>query len=724
MRIPSRVFAVGRYVLALAAVAGSVMLMSASKNTQFSVHDKAYYADSNTVNFVRPGLAISVVSADIATDGTIKVRYKLADPRGLALDQAGVQTPGPVSVSFVAAYIPKTGTQYVTITTRTQTSPITNVSAFQAGADSGGTTQQVGDGEYVYTFATKAVGAGGAAYDRNATAAIGIYGNRNLTEFDLGTNYASTVYTFVPDGSKVQQTRDVIKTSSCNKCHDQLSFHGGSRRGMELCVVCHTASTVKANNNIDPDTGNTIDMPVFAHKIHAGETLPSVQAGKPYQIIGFNQGVSDWSTVAFPATVNNCEFCHEQNTGAAQKDAYLHPNRAACGACHDNVNFATGENHVNLPQVSDNQCGACHIPQGELEYDVSIKGAHLLDRNSTQVPGLVFNILKVDNGSAGKKPTLNFTVRNFKGDGIPMSQMKVSPNRIAAVLAGPALDYGYTSFGSDVTTPGYVSEDGTNATCDSGGTCSYTFSHGIPANATGTYTIGLEGRIAVTLNPGTTQQRTANWGAVNKTVDFSVDGSPVASRRKVVDIAKCNSCHSFLSLHGENRNQIEQCVMCHNPSENDSSVRGVATVAADKTKPAQSVNFSLMIHKIHMGERAPEMGATQPYVIVGFGGSHNDFSEVRFPVFSITGAVAGQEKCYMCHVNGSEAVLPIGLNPVKDPQGRLTTAPATTAACTACHQTPGALAHAQANTNDKFGESCDVCHGTGAEFDATKVHAQ
>jgi len=47
----------------------------------------------------------------------------------------------------------------------------------------------------------------------------------------------------------------------------------------------------------------------------------------------------------------------------------------------------------------------------------------------------------------------------------------------------------------------------------------------------------------------------------------------VAPRRQVVDINKCNGCHSYLSLHGENRNQIEMCVLCHNPSENDISQR-------------------------------------------------------------------------------------------------------------------------------------------------------
>ena len=51
------------------------------------------------------------------------------------------------------------------------------------------------------------------------------------------------------------------------------------------------------------------------------------------------------------------------------------------------MNFATGANHVNLPQVSDNQCTQCHIPQGELEFDASIKGAHTVPTESLTRPG-------------------------------------------------------------------------------------------------------------------------------------------------------------------------------------------------------------------------------------------------------------------------------------------------------------------------------------------------
>jgi OmcA/MtrC family decaheme c-type cytochrome len=201
-----------------------------------------------------------------------------------------------------------------------------------------------------------------------------------------------------------------------------------------------------------------------------------------------------------------------------------------------------------------------------------------------------------------------------------------------------------------------------------------------------------------------------------------VDGSAVQARRKVVDVAKCNGCHSDLSLHGENRNQIEQCVLCHNPSENDAARRVVATVPADKAAPPQAINFALMVHKIHTGEKMSSDFKTT-YTIVGFGGSHNDFTEVRYPTMGPTGSVGDTAKCDMCHVNNSETVFPIGKNNVADTQGLLNPAPATTSACTACHQNKSALAHAVSNTDPKFGESCDVCHAAGAEFDVNKVHA-
>src|SRR4051794_7023701 len=317
MRIPSSVFAVGRYVLAFSVIAGSLALISAPNTREFTKRDKAYYADPNVVAFVRPGLNISIASYKIATDGTITVGYKLTDPKGLPLDLTGVQTPGAVSVSFVLAYIPKGEKDFYAYTTRSQTSPITNVTAIQAGADSGGTTTTNAIGDYTYVFKTKAASKTGGAFDPEATHRLVIYGSRNLTEFDLGTDRASATADFLPSGGKVTQTHDIIRNGACNKCHDDMRFHGGSRVGYDTCVVCHTTQTT------DPDTGNTVDMKQMAHKIHMGSQLPSVVAGKPYRIIGNGQSVSDWSTVNLPSNPMRCEFCHEPKSGAAHADALL-----------------------------------------------------------------------------------------------------------------------------------------------------------------------------------------------------------------------------------------------------------------------------------------------------------------------------------------------------------------------------------------------------------------
>jgi OmcA/MtrC family decaheme c-type cytochrome len=703
MRIPSWALTVTRAVAVLAVVAGSLALMGAAKKTTFTPYDKAYYADPNTVNFVRPGFVISIVSADIAKDGTMSVHYKLSDPKGLPLDLAGVQTPGTISVRFLMAYIPKGQKQFA--------SYITSVSngATRAGGESNtGPTQTLAVGDYVYTFLAKAP----TNFDASATHRVGVYGSRNLTEFDLGTNYDDATFDWVPNGSKVTVTRDVVRTESCNKCHDQLAFHGGTRRSMELCIMCHQPQTVDSN-------GNSADMKVMAHAIHMGKDAPNAIAGKPYKL-----GSSDWSKVSMPSDARRCEVCHDPATKAAQADAWFSsPSRAACGACHDNVNFASGQNHVNLPQVSDNQCSNCHVEKGTLELDASIRGAHIVPTDPPSAPGIKVDIVKVDDGVAGKTPTVTFTVRDNSGNGLSMADLTGGANRIGLVMAGPTSDYGQTSFGSDVTTKGYVSENPVpKAKCSPDGTCTYTFAHAVPASAKGTFAIGIEARRAYTILPGTTVELATEYGAINKVVYFSVDGSKVQPRRKVVDIAKCNSCHSFLSLHGENRNQIEQCVLCHNSNENDAARRVVATNADDKAAPPQSIDFALMIHKIHTGEKmASEFGTT--YTVVGFGGSHNDFSEVRYPVFTPSGSTGDTAKCYMCHVNNSETVFPISKNDVLDPQGMLTTAPATTAACTACHQTKSAVSHSQSQTDAKFGESCDVCHGSGSDFDVQKVHA-
>ena len=732
MQVSSSVARVSRLLVVLLLVAGSVALVGLNKSP-YSPHQKAYWADRALVEFVRPGLNITINSAQITSGGVISVTYSIADPNSLPLDQAGVTTPGKVSLSFIAAYIPKGQEQYVAYTTRQQTGAVSGT-VTQAAGESNGTTTAGAAGQYTYTFKTQAP----AGFDPTVTHTIGIYGSRDLTEFNLGTNYASATFNFVPNGSAVTVTRDVIRTESCNRCHDQLSFHGGSRRGIEMCVLCHTPQT------IDPDTGNTVDFKVMVHKIHMGSQLPSVNGytsggqtipPTPYQIIGFQNSVSDFSTVVDPADPRRCEVCHDQTTGAAQAKAFLtEPSRVACGACHDDVNFATGDNHPGGFQTDDTQCANCHVPQDEQIFDASIMGAHVVPTDTaalypqnpdTQLPGLNLAITGVTNTSAGKAPTVAFTLQDDKGNNIPLSQAST----LQFTMAGPTTDYGYTSFGSDTSsTPGYVTESATKATCDSNGVCSYTFTHVIPASATGTYTIGGEARATVTVYPGTTSSMSVTEGASNPVTNFSVDGSTVAPRRTVVALANCNACHVALSLHGGLRNNTAYCVVCHNPSNTDATTRPTATVASYQSLPPEAINFAFMVHRIHDGVNAVPAGAKAPYVVVGHSGSINDFSDVLFPAMSPSGEATDVQNCQMCHtqVNGvnTEENLPIGLNPVVDPQGWYTPAQATASACSGCHVSKAEAAHFLSNTDTNLGESCSVCHSSGAQFDVDAVHAQ
>jgi OmcA/MtrC family decaheme c-type cytochrome len=405
------------------------------------------------------------------------------------------------------------------------------------------------------------------------------------------------------------------------------------------------------------------------------------------------------------------------NSKAAQANAHLtKPTAVACGACHDNVNFATGEKHAGGPQLSDNLCASCHIPQGEIDFDASIKGAHVTPTESSLLSGIAVSITKVT-GAAGAKPVVSFTIKD--GSNRPLAPSSLG--FLNFTLAGPTTDYGTTSFGSDVTTPGYVTEAALTASnCAADGSCVYTFNHSVPADAKGTFVIGVEARRIEVVLPGTTKQRSIQYGAKNQVVSFSVDGSPVTPRRNVVSTASCNACHVALSAHGTLRNQTEYCTVCHNAANTDATRRQGATVAADRSLPPQGINFDLMVHRIHTGENLP---ADRPYVVVGFGGTHNDFSEVRYPALSPTGTPGDTRNCSNCHVGGSELRLPTGLPAVIDPQGPISPVQRITSACTGCHVALPAVSHSVTNTN-QFGESCTVCHAAGSAYAVDKVHAQ
>ncbi len=81
-------------------------------------------------------------------------------------------------------------------------------------------------------------------------------------------------------------------------------------------------------------------------------------------------------------------------------------------------------------QTDDTQCANCHVPQGEMPFDASIMGAHVVPTDTaatypqnpdTLLAGLNLAITSVTNTTAGQTPTVNFTLQDDKGNNIAVS---------------------------------------------------------------------------------------------------------------------------------------------------------------------------------------------------------------------------------------------------------------------------------------------------------------
>jgi OmcA/MtrC family decaheme c-type cytochrome len=433
--------------------------------------------------------------------------------------------------------------------------------------------------------------------------------------------------------------------------------------------------------------------------------------------------------VGFPKDIRNCDTCHTVTEESAQADNYRTlPSSLACTGCHDDVNPSEeptdagdpGTNHVAGDQ-SDAYCRLCHEPEGE-EFDESVPGAHTIPTRSAELAGLVASIVSVD-GAAGSTLTITFRVEN--GDGSLVGSL--AGYTIAFATSGPTTDFGGTTPPLVRANLPAIGAAGAPTGPDAEGNYSYTSTATLPADASGTWRLGLEVRRPVTLSGG----QSVTEFAQNPVALFSVDGSPVEDRRVVVAQENCASCHGTFSvdfsIHGGSRNQVDYCVVCHNPNVTDFDRRRRAeSVGADLVD--ETIVFKHLIHKIHRGENLEH----HPYIVYGFGPqpvnfTAHDFSEVLFP--------GDLRDCDTCHTGGSQFLpLPGGLLPtlrsVVDSSGgtavELPTGatPPVQDACLACHDADDAAAHAETMTTAAGAEACNVCHEEGAIVAVSEVHAR
>jgi OmcA/MtrC family decaheme c-type cytochrome len=263
--------------------------------------------------------------------------------------------------------------------------------------------------------------------------------------------------------------------------------------------------------------------------------------------------------------------------------------------------------------------------------------------------------------------------------------------------------------------------------------------------ATGTWRVGLEAR-RTTRIAGRPCAADADCGgaagsctaghcgldvteaAQNPVFDFKIGGGAPEPRRTVVAGSNCANCHGTfsvdLNIHGGSRNNVEYCVVCHNPNVSDFDRRRRA-LADGAVGTTQTIHLKALLHRIHSGELLTQ----KPYIVYGFGQAPanytpHDFGDVRFP--------RDRRDCAACHVGGSQLVpLPSDVLPTRTsvasgsgvndetPTGSL---PATASACLSCHDAETFAVHAALNTTVDGVETCSVCHGDGKIADVAEVH--
>jgi OmcA/MtrC family decaheme c-type cytochrome len=554
----------------------------------------------------------------------------------------------------------------------------------QPDVDRGGTLTKVKPGVFTYTFKTALP----ANFDRNATHVVGGELTRDKSRF-----VANPLYEFVPSGGKVKTQHAVVETATCNNCHDPLKYHGGTRREAGYCALCHTSQL------IDPETGGSLEFKVFVHKIHRGKLLPSVREGKPFFIVGESQRVADFSTVRYPQALSsdgtykdlrNCNACHANNTQWKK-----FPSVAACTSCHNNVDLATGKNH-KLGPAAEGTCIGCHPAEGP-EFGPSVAGAHTFSGWSKQLPGIVFDILRIENSKAGQNPTVTFSVKNKMGEALNAAQM----DNLRLVLAWPTTDYQIA-----------VEEDVRKAESQGNGVYTYKFKYALPAEAMGSGAIGMQGfKRAELQKPNGNIIKDVRDAGYDIVKYFPITDKEAVPRRQAVKIERCNVCHAMLATHGEARRNAEFCVLCHHPSNTDGDKRK----AANGPMPPENIHYKRLIHRIHTGAAAEES-------LIIYGGTPakpgpHEFGDIRFP--------GDRRNCVKCHVPGAnEPPLPAGLLPtlIPQPDGTVKAIQPITSACIACHTKETAKLHADTMTAINGQETCVVCHGIGRQFAVEKVH--
>lgn len=603
----------------------------------------------------------------------------------------------------------------------------------QATTEQNGQLTNHEDGTYTYVFATNITEVTqplAVPYVPEATHRVGIEFRGALTALRI----SNPTFTWQPSTGAQDgiPTHSVVFDGSCNECHSRVEAHGGARNKVDYCVLCHNPGTTDANSGI------SMDMATLIHKVHMGANLPSVQAGNPLVIWGFNNNKFDFSEAVFPQDNRNCRKCHsaddpETPNGGNWKEA---AKTNACGSCHDDISFVNpppdGKKlHTGNAIPNDLACNGCHTPDKVEKYHVTAFPTPNNPSIQGDFPWIQYSLDDVT-VEEGNKPVAKFTIMV---DGAP-ADLNALPKGLSFGTGGPSLRLLYSEPEASVSNP--TDYNHISAAQNYGQPVRVRIADLLPTLVT-----SVDGSAQTkpgdlgTIPDGATLVAVAMDGALTFPVSESenlsmagdsqvqgVDG--YAERRQIVHIDRCNACHERLSFHGGNRvNSIDMCVGCHTPNATDKARRPANAADAVDGLAERSIAFGPMIHAIHRGADL----SAESYVLYGFGNVPHDYKKVKFP-----GNIANCETCHLPGTYGlpvDDDALAVTIRTGADPKSPLddVNISPSGAACTGCHDSKAALAHSKASSfyeSDKLHgtelDDCGTCHSPGKLGDVEKVH--
>lgn len=532
--------------------------------------------------------------------------------------------------------------------------------------------------------------------------------------------------------------------TGCVLCHTPGAKDSLGTTSIELSEMIH-----KLHRGADLPQVSATDSGTDPYKYEVG--------GFRGSIVDFSKVMFPWlpGGTGFNWQTRNCGVCH----GGASQESQIYANqnitKARCSTCHDDIDFTAGTildpNNPNVrnglltkAQLADasyrifpggiggspgsgtqhsfsdtfnggvNSCYFCHGAGSGGAYEVEAIHVPPL-ANPAKIIGLQVVVQKVLGNAnagffaAGEKPIVTFDLLDEDGAQVAIDDVA----SISFVMSGPVENYQrILPTDPNASTLTIKSTTATNCTPTTGkGPFTYTSSVAIPTNfptppraqagdfpyadgwgnmvgrpmLNGAYTIMVYAYRQFTYEnrsyretslPGLYPTRIGSAGSF-------------ASYSGMVTDATCNSCHGDdIRFHGSGRRGVENCVMCH--------VAG-AEIKATGSVPAGSIDWKVMIHKIHaagiLTDGKWEIG--------------DAVFEGVLPVMP-----DGAKHCVACHATDAWKT------PVANENVNVWKV-----ACTSCHDSDAAVVHVQLNTLGVGQEGCAVCHGDGKLVSVEEAHA-